>query len=143
MSVSPRPRLRVETVDGVLVVSFTDSKIVTEDQIQEVGDQLYALVEDGSKKKILLNFGNVQYCSSTVLGKLVGFKRRVDAAKGKLKFCCIHPDLHGPVQADGPRQGLRDLHRGAGRARQVLRSRPRVTAPLPNWLPEHVFSVDS
>jgi anti-sigma B factor antagonist len=101
MSVSPRSRLRVETVDGVLVVSFTDSKIVTEDQIQEVGDQLYALIEDGSKKKILLNFGNVQYCSSTVLGKLVGFKRRVDGAKGKLKFCCIHPDLMVPFKLTG------------------------------------------
>ncbi len=101
MSVSPRSRLRVENVDGILVVSFTDSKIVTEDQIQEVGDQLYALVEDGGRKKILLNFGNVQYCSSTVLGKLVGFKRRVDASKGKLKFCCIHPDLLVPFKLTG------------------------------------------
>lgn len=101
MSATPRPRLRTETVDGVIVVSFTDSKIVTEDQIQEVGEQLYALIEDGSKKKILLNFGNVQYCSSTVLGKLVGFKRRVDGAKGKLKFCCIHPDLLVPFKLTG------------------------------------------
>jgi anti-sigma B factor antagonist len=88
-------------VDGVLVVSFTDSKIVTEDQIQEVGEQLYELVEAGANKKILLNFGKVQYCSSTVLGKLVGFKRRVDAAKGKLKLCCIHPDLLVPFKLTG------------------------------------------
>jgi anti-sigma B factor antagonist len=101
MSVSPRPRLRIENVDGVLVVSFTDSKIVTEDQIQEVGEQLYELLDGAGKKKILLNFGNVQYCSSTVLGKLVGFKRRLDGAKGKLKFCCIHPDLLVPFKLTG------------------------------------------
>jgi anti-sigma B factor antagonist len=91
----------MEMVDGVLVVSFTDSKIVTEDQIQEVGDQLYELADDAAKKKILLNFGKVQYCSSTVLGKLVGFKRRIDAAKGKLKLCCIHPDLLVPFKLTG------------------------------------------
>ncbi|QEH38247.1 Anti-sigma-B factor antagonist [Aquisphaera giovannonii] len=101
MSSGPRPRLRLEDVDGVTVVSFTDSKIVTEDQIQEVGDQLNALTEDGAKQKILLNFGNVQYCSSTVLGKLVGFKRRIDKNKGKLKFCCIHPDLMIPFKLTG------------------------------------------
>lgn len=101
MSASSRPRLTLENVGGVTVVSFTDTKIVTEDQIQEVGEQLYALTEDGAKKKILLNFGNVQYCSSTVLGKLVGFKRRVDASKGKLKLCCIHPDLMVPFKLTG------------------------------------------
>jgi anti-sigma B factor antagonist len=101
MSQGPPSRLQQEMVDGVLVVSFTDSKIVTEDQIQEVGDQLYELAEDAAKKKILLNFGKVQYCSSTVLGKLVGFKRRIDAAKGKLKLCCIHPDLLVPFKLTG------------------------------------------
>ncbi len=101
MSQGPRPRLNLENVDGITVVSFTDTKIVTEDQIQEVGDELYALAEDGTKKKILLNFGNVQYCSSTVLGKLVTLKRRIDAAKGKLKLCCIHPDLLVPFKLTG------------------------------------------
>jgi len=98
MSPGPRSRLRRENVDGVIVVSFTDTKIVAEDQIQEVGDELYALVEDSTKKKILLNFGNVQYCSSTVLGKLVSLKRRVDAAKGKLKLCCIHDAAKGKLK---------------------------------------------
>jgi len=88
-------------VDGVLVASFVDTKIVNEDQIQEVGDELYALVEDESRKNILLNFGNVQYCSSTVLGKLVSLKRKVEKTKGKLKLCCIHPDLLVPFKLTG------------------------------------------
>jgi anti-sigma B factor antagonist len=101
MSENARTRLLLEVVDGVTVVSFADTKIVAEDQIQEVGDELYALVEDGVKKRIVLNFGNVQYCSSTVLGKLVSLKRRVEAAKGKLKLCCIHPDLLVPFKLTG------------------------------------------
>lgn len=93
MSQAPRRHLRLETIDGVTVVSFVDTKIVTEENIAEVGDQLYALVEDDGLSKLLLNFGNVQYLSSAALGKLINLKKKVGAVKGKLKLCCIHPDL--------------------------------------------------
>ncbi len=92
MSQDPRRHLRLETIDGVTVVSFVHSKIVTEENIQEVGDQLYSLVEEGHKQ-LLLNFGNVQYLSSAALGKLINLKKKVGVVKGKLKLCCIHPDL--------------------------------------------------
>ena len=93
MSQAPRRHLRLETIGGVTVVSFVDSKIVTEENIQEVGDQLYSLVEDEGHKQLLLNFGNVQYLSSAALGKLINLKKKVSAVKGKLKLCCIHQDL--------------------------------------------------
>ena len=93
MSQAPRRHLRLENVDGVTVVSFVDTKIVTDENIQEVGDQLYSLVEDEGHKQLLLNFGNVMYLSSAALGKLINLKKKVGAAKGKLKLCCIHPDL--------------------------------------------------
>ena len=93
MSQAPRRHLRLENVDGVTVVSFVDTKIVTDENIQEVGDQLYSLVEDEGHKQLLLNFGNVQYLSSAALGKLINLKKKVGAVKGKLKLCCIHPDL--------------------------------------------------
>ena len=64
MSQASRRHLRLETIDGVTVVSFVDTKIVTEENIQEVGDQLYSLVEDEGHRQLLLNFGNVQYLSS-------------------------------------------------------------------------------
>ncbi len=92
MSQGPRRHLRLETIEGVTVVSFVDTKIVTEENIQEVGDQLYSLVDEGHSK-LLLNFGNVQYLSSAALGKLINLKKKVGAIKGKLKLCCIHPDL--------------------------------------------------
>ncbi len=93
MSQASRSHLRLEKIGGVTVVSFVDTKIVTEENIQEVGDQLYSLVEDEGHKELLLNFGNVQYLSSAALGKLINLKKKVGAVKGKLKLCCIHPDL--------------------------------------------------
>jgi anti-sigma B factor antagonist len=88
-----RAHLRLETIDDVTVVSFVDSKIVTDEAIQEVGEQLYSLVEDEGHTRLLLNFSNVQYLSSAALGKLINLKKKVGAVKGVLKLCCIHPDL--------------------------------------------------
>lgn len=93
MSQASRRHLSLETIDGVTVVTFVDTKIVTEENIQEMGDQLYSLVDDEGHRQLLLNFGNVQYLSSAALGKLINLKKKVGAVKGKLKLCCIHPDL--------------------------------------------------
>jgi len=93
MAQASRSHLSTENIDGVTVVQFVDTKIVTEENIQEVGDQLYQLVDVEGKRQLLLNFGNVQYLSSAALGKLINLKKKVGAVKGKLKLCCIHPDL--------------------------------------------------
>jgi anti-sigma B factor antagonist len=93
MSQPQRRHLRLESIDGVTVVSFVESKIVSEENIQEVGDQLYSLVDNEGHRQILLNFANVQYLSSAALGKLINLKKKVGAVGGKLKLCCIHPEL--------------------------------------------------
>ena len=93
MSQGNRRALRTENIDGVTVVSFMETKIVQDESIQEMGDQLYSLVEDEGHKQLLLNFGNVQFLSSAALGKLINLKKKVGAVKGKLKLCCIHKDL--------------------------------------------------
>ena len=93
MSQGPRRHIRIEIVDGVTVVSFVESKIVTEENIQEVGDQLYSLVEDEGHKSLLLNFGNVQYLSSAALGKLITLHRKLQAVQGKLVLCKIAKDI--------------------------------------------------
>jgi len=93
MSQGPRRLLRLEQVDAVTVVSFVDTKIVTEEQIQEVGEQLYSLVEDEGHKNLLLNFGNVQYLSSAALGKLITLNKKLQGVQGKLILCKIDPQI--------------------------------------------------
>ena len=90
---------------------------MTEEQIQEVGEQLYSLVEDEGHKSLLLNFGNVQYLSSAALGKLINLKKKVSAVKGKLKLCCIHPDLLEVFRITRLDQVFEIYRRGAGGAR--------------------------
>jgi anti-sigma B factor antagonist len=93
MSQAPAPRLRIELFDNATVASFVDERIVDDIVIQSVGEQLYNLVERDGHKRLLLNFSNVKFMASAVIAKLFTLHKKVQQAKGKLKFCCIDPDL--------------------------------------------------
>lgn len=86
-------RLAVAVKDGVHVVHFLDRKILDESNIVELSTQLFELVEKQKGIKLLLNFANVQYLSSTVLGKLITLNTRVNEDRGKLVLCCIRPQI--------------------------------------------------
>jgi anti-sigma B factor antagonist len=88
-----RARLETEEIGEVTVVNFVDRKILDEQNIQKIGDELYGLVDNQGRQKILLNFSNVQYLSSAALGKLIGMNKKVQAAGGKLVLCNIDSNV--------------------------------------------------
>jgi anti-sigma B factor antagonist len=89
-----RRRLEVEDIGDVTVVNFTDRKILDEQNIQVIGEQLFSLVDEAGRKKVLLNFGNVEYLSSAALGKLITLNKKLQAAGGKLILCNIDPQIY-------------------------------------------------
>lgn len=87
-------RLDIEEVDGVTIATFVDKKILDEGNIQIIGNQLFSLVEDEGRDKIVLDFANVEYLSSAALGKLITMDKKVKSAKGKLRLCSVRPDIY-------------------------------------------------
>ena len=87
---------RIKTTESgkVTVVTFNDSKIIDEAEIQEFGQELYDLVERDGKKKIVLNFANVEFLSSAALGKLIGFDKRVKQHGAELILSNIRPEIY-------------------------------------------------
>jgi len=86
-------RLDIEEVNDVTVARFTDKKILDESNIQIIGNQLFNLVDEDHRQKIVLDFTNVEYLSSAALGKLITMDKKVKAAGGKLRLCAIRPDI--------------------------------------------------
>jgi anti-sigma B factor antagonist len=72
---------------------FNDKKILDEASIQELGAELFGLVEQHNMGDILLNFTNVEFLSSAALGKLITLDRKVKASKGRMKMCNIRPEI--------------------------------------------------
>lgn len=87
-------RLDIEEVGDVTVARFVDKKILDENNIQMIGNQLFGLVEEDGRKKIVLDFANVEFLSSAALGKLITMNKKVAAASGKLRLCNIRPDIY-------------------------------------------------
>ena len=89
-----RRRLEVEDIGEVTVVNFTDRKILDEQNIQVIGEQLFNLVDEAGRKKILLNFANVEYLSSAALGKLILLNNKLKTTGGRLILCNIDPQIY-------------------------------------------------
>jgi anti-sigma B factor antagonist len=94
MAAPSQRRLDIEEVGDVTVARFIDKKILDENNIQIIGNQLFGLVEEDGRKKIVLDFTNVEYLSSAALGKLITMDKKVKAANGKLRLCNIHKDIY-------------------------------------------------
>ena len=87
-------RLEVSEVNDVTVVRFVDRKILDEASIQELGQELFQIVEQQKGGKILLNFSKVDFLSSAALGKLILLDKKVKTNAGKLKFSNIRPEIY-------------------------------------------------
>jgi len=95
MSSQPRRRrLEVEDIGEVTVVNFTDKKILDEQNIQIIGEQLFSLIDEHGRRKLILNFSNVEYLSSAALGKFITLNKKVNAAGGRLVLCNIDPQIY-------------------------------------------------
>jgi anti-sigma B factor antagonist len=91
----PGPRrLEVSEVGDVTVVRFVDRKILDVTNIHELGRELFQLVEEQNKKKILLNFSAVEFLSSETLGELIKLEKKVKQHSGKLILSNIKPEIY-------------------------------------------------
>lgn len=91
-------RIEASKVGDVTLVKFVDKKILDEASIQELGVELFSLVEQDNRKAILLDFSNVEFLSSAALGKLITLDRKVKTHKGRLKMCSIRPEIYEVFQ---------------------------------------------
>jgi anti-sigma B factor antagonist len=86
--------LEVEQIGDVTVARFTDKKILDEQTLQAIREQLFGLVGELGRCKLLLDFGSVEYLSSPILGELITLHKQVNAAGGQLMLCNIDPQIY-------------------------------------------------
>ena len=86
---------RIEVSDSarVSVVRFQDQKIIDPEAIQELGQELFDLVERDDRKNLVLNFSNVEFLSSAALGKLITFEKKAKRNDSQLFLTNISPEI--------------------------------------------------
>lgn len=89
-----RKQLDVSDVGDVTVVRFTDRRILDANNIEELGEQLFAIVNRPGGRKLLLNFREVEFLSSAALNKLIILDKKTRNLGGKLKLSNLRPEIH-------------------------------------------------
>ena len=90
-----KPRIGVAYAGIATVVSFTDERILEENDINELQESIMAVIESAPGKiSLILDFGNVQFLSSAVLGLLIRISKRIYERQGRLRLCNINPKIH-------------------------------------------------
>ena len=87
-------RLEITDVGEVTVVRFVDRKILDAANIQQLGEELFGLVEKEGRKNLVLSFARVEFLSSAALNKLIILDKKVKSSGGKLKFCDLRPEIY-------------------------------------------------
>ena len=87
-------RLRVRKEGGVLLVEFVDRNILDEANIQQIGDEIGALIDAEDSPKLVISFSNVDHLSSAALGTLITIHNKMKAKKGSLRLANIDPQIY-------------------------------------------------
>ncbi|MDA9858184.1 STAS domain-containing protein [Rubripirellula sp.] len=85
--------ITTQTKGEILVVGFTDSKILDSQRIDQVGKELQESIALAAHKKLLINFSGVSFMSSAMITKLVMLNKTCKAQGIALKFSDVSPNV--------------------------------------------------
>ncbi len=89
-----KPRISVEYVENATIVTFTDERILEERDIKALQESIMSLVEQSERMNLILDFCNVRFLSSAVLGLLIRISKKIYERDGGLRLCNINPKIH-------------------------------------------------
>jgi anti-sigma B factor antagonist len=89
---APQHWLKVESVGEVAVVRFLQPRVLDEEVINYIGQELLRLVTEGCRR-IVLDFRAVEALATHMLGELIVVHKRLQAAGGRLAVCELRPPL--------------------------------------------------
>lgn len=86
-------RIQAVKKGDIHIVLFKDKKILDDSVLDEIRGEVNRLMGTTSAIDMLLDFSNVEFMSSAMLGLLGQLHRKVTTAKGRLKMCGIRPEI--------------------------------------------------
>ncbi|MDR1958424.1 MAG: STAS domain-containing protein [Planctomycetaceae bacterium] len=87
------PRIEVKKQADVTLVLCQDALLNDELAIQEWGDQLMSIVENGTCQKLVLNFEKVRLMSSSALRILIMLQKKTDAGEIPFILCGLRDEI--------------------------------------------------
>ncbi len=89
-----KPRISVEYTENATITTFTDEKILEEKDIKALQESIMSVIEQAGRINLILDFCNVRFLSSAVLGLLIRISKRIYECDGQLRLCNINPRIY-------------------------------------------------
>jgi anti-sigma B factor antagonist len=88
-----KPRISVQNAEKGTIITFTGEKILEETEIAALEHSIMPIIEQAGVPNIVLNFTNVKFLSSAVLGLLIRISKKIYQRNGQLKLCGINAKI--------------------------------------------------
>ena len=88
------PHFTVQPFEKYSVVEFRTPSLMDPIILEEIGKELYRLVDEEDRRKLVLDFEKVQYLSSQAIGIILTLNKKLAPLKySKLVLCGVGPKL--------------------------------------------------
>jgi anti-sigma B factor antagonist len=77
----------------VTIATFKLDRITEEDNIEQLGHELFSIVDQRGCRKLVVDMRNVEYITSSVIGKLISLHRKLHRVDGTLILCNLSRKL--------------------------------------------------
>ncbi len=89
-----KPSISVEYTENATIITLAEEKILEDTDIRALQESIMSVIEQAERMNLILNFGNVRFLSSAVLGLLIRISKKIYEQDGQLKLCNIDPKIH-------------------------------------------------
>jgi len=88
------PHFIVQPIDKFTVVEFKTPSLMDAMMLEDIGKELYRLVDEEDKRRLILDFEKVQYLSSQAIGIVLTLNKKLTALKNsQFVLCGVGPKL--------------------------------------------------
>ena len=81
-------QFNVQQIGDNTVVEFTSPSLMDPIELEQIAQQLYKLIDEQDKRRIILDFEKVQYLSSQAIGILLAMQKKLSALKKSNLILC-------------------------------------------------------
>ena len=89
-----KPPITVKYTDTATIITFTNEKILEEKDIAALQQTIMPVIEQSEQVHFILDFSNVQFLSSAVLGLLLRTSKKIYEKNSTLRICNINQKIY-------------------------------------------------
>jgi len=85
--------LLVQKMWDVTLVTLEEPRLLDSKQLENLGKELYKLVDEMDRKKLIVDFTKVQFLASAAISVFLTLLKKSNAIKGTLVLCGMRKEL--------------------------------------------------